>query len=931
MKILIDMQGVQTDSRHRGIGRYCLRTTQAFIELARDDHGTTLLFNAALDGIDEAVDALASNGDPFAHRAIGPIRDTSTDNRANDARRDAAERVFSHALDADGADVVWLGSVVEGFADDALVPHAPPRAFTVATLYDLIPLHDPEYLGHARARDWYMRRIDVLKQCDLLLAISEWVRSDAIERLGIDPSRIVTIGAGVEARFAPPLNETDHREALRATFGITHPFVMYNGGFDKRKNVFGLIEAYASLPADLRSTHRLVVVGRIDGPTKERLAGIIEATGLRPDDVIFTGFVSDADLARLYQACALFVFPSEREGFGLPPLEAMACGAPVLVNDATSLPEVVGNEEALFDARDIHDMARRMEATLTDPQLATRLRNSGIERASHFTWQAVAARALAAIEAHALPARPDVHHGDLEPDALPLYRIDATTVADALPRLRQWPGTVLWTGPLPDHAPPLAADRFRVGGYAGLIAPGRPSDWLSLVEADAVGCVHIDGLSENELRVQIDGFRRSHPLALQRLTEQAIATSIAPTLSDNDLARVADALDRAAPMKHVRWLVDVTHIATKDLGTGVHRVVRSILHEWLVHPPEGVRIEPVVFHKGRYHHAHDFACRLIGAIAPDGLPGDVVGVTGNEAYICLDWTMASLPSSAPLLRTWRRTGVAMHFIVYDLLPLTMPDAFHAQSRESFGQWMATIAGLADALHCISRTTSNDVTAWLDKHKTSRRPTVDSFELGADIEAGTPRGDLDPGLSQAMSARASLLMVGTVEPRKGHAQLLDTAERLWESGTDLNLVIVGHRGWMVNALVERLQNHSEKGKRLFWLDDADDATLEAVYERSTALVAASRGEGYGLPLIEAAQRGKPVIARSLPVFREVAGNYPFYFDTDSPETLATLVAQWLVERPPSGDHPAWRSWAESAVSLQRSIANARAPGAARRPS
>jgi glycosyltransferase involved in cell wall biosynthesis len=924
VKIVIDMQGVQTASRHRGIGRYCLAVTRAFLELGREAHVTELMFNAALDGIDEAIDALAEVSGGVLRRAVGPVRNTSSDNYINDARRDAAERVFTHALDVGFPDVVWLSSVVEGFSDDALIPQKAPNAFTVATLYDLIPLHDPEYLGHARARDWYMRRIEALKRCDLLLAISEWVRSDAIERLDIDPERIVAIGAGVDERFAPPATDTDHTSMLRERFGIDRPFVMYNGGFDKRKNVIALVEAYAALPATLRGAHVLVIVGRVDPLLGERFAETMARLHLRPDEIVFTGFVSDNDLVRLYQACALFVFPSEREGFGLAPLEAMACGAPAIVNNATSLPEVVGDPEALFDADVAGAMTKHMEAVLTDPALASRLRRSGLARASHFSWHAVAERAIAAIETRAEePGRhPRPFSGKPTPD-LPLYRIDTSNVAATLPQLRKWPGTAIWSGPLPANGPTLAGDRYRLGGYAALDRAGSAEDWIALIEQDAVGVLLDDVPQGDPLPTRIEAIHRTHPLACQRVVEQAIADSIAPKLSDDDLACVADALSRATPGKQVRWLIDVTHIAINDLGTGVHRVVRSILREWLTHPPKGVRIEPIAFRDGRFHHAHDYAISLIGSDATGELPGDLVAITGNEIYIGLDWAMESLPSSAPLLRTWRRAGVPMHFVVYDLLPLTMPEAFHAQSRERFATWMTTIAGLGDVLHCISRTTAADVATWFRERKVERAPRVTSFELGAETGMARRSGQLDPALEAAMSVSPSLLMVGTVEPRKGHEQVLDAAELLWESGADLNLVIVGHRGWLVNKLVERLQQHAEKGKRLFWLDDADDETLEAVYERSTALVAASRGEGYGLPLIEAAQRGKPVIARSLPVFREVGGDYPSYFDTESPEGLATHIARWLVDRPQPGSHPAWRTWKQSAASLQMAVARERA--------
>jgi len=921
MKILIDMQGVQTESRFRGIGRYCLAVTRAFVERCRGLHEMTLLFNASLDGIDEAIEATAVDRERVRRRAVGPVRNTSFDNRANDARRNAAERVFTHALDVEGPDVVWLGSVVEGFLDDAIVPHALPDAFTVATLYDLIPLHDADYLGQARFRDWYMNRLGVLQRSDLLLAISEWVRSDAIDRLGVDPDRIVAIGAGVDPRFSPPVEGIDHKSILHERFGIQRPFVMYNGGFDKRKNVLALIEAYASLPEALRVGHTLVIVGRVDALARERFTDTLLARQLRPDEVVFTGFVSDEDLVHLYQACALFVFPSEREGFGLAPLEAMACGAPTLVNNATSLPEVVGNPEALFDACQPGAMAARIEAVLTDASLARRLRDSGLDRASHFTWRAVAARALTAIESRAAGVGRRRSDGQLQsPPSLPLYRIDASNVAATLPVVRQWPGSVFWSGALPDVGPSSADERFRLGGYAALGSLGAPSDWLTLLEAAAVGVVHTKGLSEEALQVRLETLRRNHPLARQLAAEQAMATSIAPSLSDDDLARVADALVRATPARHTRWLVDVTHIAAKDLGTGVHRVVRSILREWLLHPPEGVEVAPIAFVEGRFHHAHAYACQLIGVSVEGKLPDDVVAITGNEVYVGLDWAMESLPSSSQLLRTWRRAGVSMHFIVHDVLPVTMPDAFHPQSRERFTGWMNTIASLGDVLHCVSQTTATEVTTWLSEHKAGRTPAVSRFELGAETGAEQQPGELDEILGMAMSARPSLLMVGTVEPRKGHEQVLDAVELLWESGADLNLVIVGHRGWLVNDLVERLQQHGEKSKRLFWLDAADDQTLETVYELSTVLVAASRGEGYGLPLIEAAQRGKPVIARSLPVFREVAGDYPSYFNTESASGLATHIARWLVDRPRPGSHPAWRSWKESAASLRQAMEN-----------
>ena len=164
------------------------------------------------------------------------------------------------------------------------------------------------------------------------------------------------------------------------------------------------------------------------------------------------------------------------------------------------------------------------------------------------------------------------------------------------------------------------------------------------------------------------------------------------------------------------------------------------------------------------------------------------------------------------------------------------------------------------------------------------------------------------------------MVGTVEPRKGHAQVLDAFEQLWAKGGSERLVIVGKPGWMLDDFVGRLKRHAERGRRLVWIEEASDEYLGQLYSASACLIAASHGEGFGLPLIEAAAHGLPIIARDIPVFREVAGDHAFYFGASSAEGLADAIVQWLQldragKAPSSTDMPRL-SWAESAANLQR---------------
>jgi glycosyltransferase involved in cell wall biosynthesis len=176
----------------------------------------------------------------------------------------------------------------------------------------------------------------------------------------------------------------------------------------------------------------------------------------------------------------------------------------------------------------------------------------------------------------------------------------------------------------------------------------------------------------------------------------------------------------------------------------------------------------------------------------------------------------------------------------------------------------------------------------------------------------------------ISAQPSFVMIGTLEPRKGYAQTLPAFEKLWAAGAQVNLVIIGKKGWMVDELVQHIDSHPELNKRLFWLDSISDEYLDKIYSASTCLIAASDGEGFGLPLIEAARRHVPIIARDIPVFKEVAGDHAFYYKASKPEDMAQAIQNWL-ELFAKGQHPRsdqmpWLTWKESAQSVLKTLLN-----------
>ena len=182
--------------------------------------------------------------------------------------------------------------------------------------------------------------------------------------------------------------------------------------------------------------------------------------------------------------------------------------------------------------------------------------------------------------------------------------------------------------------------------------------------------------------------------------------------------------------------------------------------------------------------------------------------------------------------------------------------------------------------------------------------IEAVHLGADIIASALSTSVPSDSGDVLlqfGVGPVFLMVGTIEPRKGYLQTVSAFERLWHDGLQVNLVIVGNEGWThlpngqrrtIPEIVHRLRKHPELGRRLFWLDGISDEILLNLYGRADALLMASAGEGFGLPLIEAAQHGLPIIARDLPVFREVAGDNAFYFTGDKAEDLANSIMKWL---------------------------------------
>lgn len=356
-----------------------------------------------------------------------------------------------------------------------------------------------------------------------------------------------------------------------------------------------------------------------------------------------------------------------------------------------------------------------------------------------------------------------------------------------------------------------------------------------------------------------------------------------------------------APAARNRLLIDMT--ATHRFGghSGVQRVVREIARACV---ESGAAI-PVYLEAGR----------LFGQFRHENLP-DAVELQPGDTLLLLDSGWGFVDEYPPLLRAARAAGAEVVGCLYDLIPLRYPAATALKNSAPFASWFENVLLRCDAIVCISRSVAQDLVAYLREERLAAPANlrIGWWPLGADFGAEAGKEPSKTAEQIAAAPTPFFMSVGTLEPRKAYSIALDAFEKLWAEGCDARYVIVGRPGWNTQALQRRIWQHREFGRRLFWLDAASDADLSYLYPRARALIFPSFVEGFGMPLIEAAHRGAPVIASDIPVFREVGGDDVTYFDLLDAEALAARIGEVSTEKKQThGGLPVLR-WRDSSAML-----------------
>lgn len=401
MRILIDLQSLQGISKNRGIGRYSLSLTQ---ELARQasNHEIFLLLNGNYCKDIFTIRSLFEEIVPKKNiKVFESVRKISGHDYTNSWKINSAEKIRESFIKNIYPDIVYISSLFEGWIDDIPISigEFQKNNLTATTLYDLIPyIYKDYYIQKQSTPNFFFQKMQYLKQSDLIITISDSGSEEARKILSIPNNRIVNCSVGLDPKFKiHDCNKIEKKEILKKRLNIFKEFIFYIGGVDLRKNVNTLIEAFTLLP--IRKKYQLVIILSIEDLAIKHFINLFTSKfNLNKDEIILLSYVPEDLLITLYSTCSLFVFPSLHEGFGLPIIEAMACGAPTICSNVSSMPEAIGCQEALFNPKKVEEITKKINEALVNSNFRNFLQEHAKQQVKKFTWKNSAKKCLDVFE-----------------------------------------------------------------------------------------------------------------------------------------------------------------------------------------------------------------------------------------------------------------------------------------------------------------------------------------------------------------------------------------------------------------------------------------------------------------------------------------------------------------------------------------------------
>ena len=809
MKIGIDLKPFSTGSKFRGIGMYTRNLLEEMLKIDNDYEYHFLNLYEKYDGdppMNERCHLYQYNMGPkvvdVGERQL--FLDSST--------KSIIKAAVGHFIEKSQIDAMLFTSPNEygGMYDASWFD----GITKMAILYDMIPLNFPQQcLFDTTYKKDYYRSLEFLKQMDLLFAISQSAKDDAVKFLQIPPEKIVVVHAGIDSDYhrIPDIKIED----IKKKFGIKSSFMMFAGGIDFKKNIEDIIVAFAKCGKEITGQYQLLIVGKTAQDVIDKYYQIAREKGV-DGKVICTGFISQEDLVALYNITDLLIFPSLYEGFGLPVIEAMACGAKVVTSNCSSLKEIAEGHATLVDPKSVRSITEGIKWVVNHPKESEKLAQDSVAYALSYTWASVAKKVVAAI--------------------------DEKLFADLI------------------------------------IKESNPCDDGENSVSRIDKTYHYT-IRDEEIRAIVRLYTRNRIPFPEKLREELAEQLI--MLENHDNLPPYEA--------HRRIIYDMTVVSEwmqADYITGIGRVSTQVLAEL----SKRILVVPVKIQNG----PNGIVCNRI-SLENYKVTNQTLELQPTDVFFMPELQLRGVQvgEDHPYIGELRKMGIKTYAVIYDILPLRMPEYFEESTSHQFDDYLKEVVNNYDGILSDSQWVSEDIMAYCKEHniKTDHQVKTGFFHLGQDTfknNINAPSFEIKEFFD---TDKKVYLMVGTVEPRKGHEIIYDTFKEMWKKGFDRKLCIIGHVGWNMDSFIKKIQSDPAYGDKICYFDHASDADVGYAYRHAACLIQASAGEGFGLPLIEASNYQIPVLCSDIQVFHEVAGNAVNYFDRNNQKEIIDCIERF----------------------------------------
>lgn len=650
--------------------------------------------------------------------------------------------------------------------------------------------------------------------------------------------------------------------------GITN--ILFTGRIAPNKKQEDVIAAFACYHTFMNPKSRLFIVGSDSGMEiyADRLRQYVKLLGME-EDVIFTGHIPFSQVLAYYRLADVFLCMSNHEGFCVPLIEAMIFNIPVLAYRAAAVPETLGGTGIILEERKPEYVAEALAQVVGNKAVCDKLNVLMQKRLDNFSYE----KTTEAFEEYlnAITENRSVE------EIVPVSNTETTEYKVLQRMLEEWKENnhqKEWEAvQLPDFSQVPIIPRETVVTNSEQTGAGLKKGVKRVLKTAYLGIASVSPALANTIREQMYG--TWHLIKGKKAKKEE---TLPPLFR-----------------KQPGLLIDVTQTTKHDAGTGIQRVVNNIFCE-IYERKEERNVMAVRSHLNRLITSFEYVSRIERL---KDLKEYEVPFLKRDKILLLDSSWEYNKSFSHIIDIAKKEGAQVYAVVYDMIPVQYPELFDIPAFVSiFSMWHNMILQKADSILCISRTTADVVAKYFQgkKFKRNRPLNLYYFHMGADVPGGVQTARKE--IQEFVQVGPTFLMVGTLEPRKGHMVALQAFSKvLKERRQDCRLLIIGHNGWKHDEIRNQLALPEYKDKVL-WIQDASDEELRWAYAHSNALIAASRDEGFGLPLVEAAHFGLPIICSDIPIFREVTQGHADYFKAMDADDLARCISKWME----TGNHP-----------------------------